>query len=144
MKHITAIRTSVCTIANNLHRTGLTLSDAFRKAWEQVKETTFRVKGVMAAGRQKRLEYLDTFRKDDLQVGFIREKDNCFDKNAVAVLVMVKSIRKYTKVGYLPRVLAERLAPVMDKGIKIRAELGGILGGYGEKENYGMLVRATV
>lgn len=143
MKHITAIRTSVCTIANNLRRTGLTLSDAFRKAWEQVKETTFRVKGVTHAGRQQRIAYLDNFRKDDLQVGFIREKENAFDKNAVAVLVMIKSLKKYTKVGYLPRVLAERLAPVLDKGIRFKGEIN-ILGGYGNKENYGMLIRAAI
>ena len=143
MEHITSIRMAVCTIANNLHRTGLTLSDAFRKAWEQVKETSFRIKGVMAAGRQQRIAYLDNFRKDDLQVGFIRERDNAFDKNAVAVLVMVKSLKKYTKVGYLPRVAAERLAPVLDKGIKLNGNIS-ILGGYGNKKYYGMLVRAAV
>ena len=144
MKHITSIRKAVCTIANNFHKSGLSLSESFHKAWEQVKETTFRVTGVTHAGRQERIRILDNFRKDDLQIGFMRETDNVFDKNAVAVLVMVKSIRKYTKVGYIPRVIAARFAPVMDKGIKIRAELGGILGGYGEKENYGMLIRAAV
>ena len=100
--------------------------------------------GVTHAGRQDRLRILDNFRKDDLEVGFIRDRGNSFDRNAIKVLVMIKSLRKYTEVGYIPRALAERLAPVMDKGIRIRAELGGILGGYGDKENYGMLVRAAV
>ena len=144
MKHITNIRKAVCTIANNLHKSGLSLSEAFRKAWSQVRETTFRVTGVTHAGRQDRLRILDNFRKDDLEVGFIRDRENSFDRNAIKVLVMIKSLRKYTEVGYIPRALAERLAPVMDKGIRIRAELGGILGGYGDKENYGMLVRAAV
>lgn len=37
MKKITNIRKAVCTIANQLRKTGLSLAAAFRAAWKKVK-----------------------------------------------------------------------------------------------------------
>ncbi len=144
MKRITEIRKSVCTIANHLRKAGLSLSEAFRKAWQRVRRATFKVAGVTANGGQKKLQYLDGISRDDIAVGLRREPENKYDGNAVQVLAMVRSLRIYAVIGYVPRVIAERIAPLMDQGIKIRADFGGIIGGYGEKENYGMLVNVSV
>lgn len=144
MKHITAIRKAVCTIANNLRKAGYMLGQAFRIAWHRVRETTFRAAGVTADNRQARLEYLKGFAPDDLQVGFRRELGNQYDSNAIQILVMIKSLRKYTVIGYVPRTVSAQMAAVMDKGIKINAGLLGIIGGYSYKENMGLLVSMAV
>ena len=95
-------------------------------------------------GRQQRLEYLKSFAPEDLQVGFRREPDNQYDINAIQILVMIKSLRKYTVIGYVPRTVSEQMAAVMDKGIKVNAGLLGIIGGYSYKENLGLLVSMAV
>lgn len=47
MKKITNIRNAVCVIANQLRKTGLSLSAAFRTAWKKVKlQMVVRVNGV--------------------------------------------------------------------------------------------------
>ena len=95
-------------------------------------------------GRQQRLEYLKGFAPEDLQVGFRREPDNQYDTNAIQILVMIKGLRKYTVIGYVPRIVSEQMAAVMDKGIKVSARLLGIIGGYSYKENLGLLVSMAV
>ena len=144
MKHITAIRKAVCTIANNLRKAGYTLGQAFRIAWQRVRKIKFRAAGVTAENRQARLEYLKSFAPDDLQVGFRREPNNQYDGNAIQILVMIKSLRKYTVIGYVPQMVSEQMAAVMDKGIKVNAGLLGIIGGYSCKENMGLLVSMAI
>lgn len=144
MKHITEIRKAVCTIANNLRKAGYSLSEAFKMAWHRVRETKFRAAGVTMDGRQQRLEYLKGFTPDDLQIGFRREPQNRYDSNAIQILVLIKSLKKYTVIGYVPRTVAAEVAAVMDKGIRVKAELLGIIGGYSYKENLGLLVGMAV
>lgn len=144
MKTTTAIRKAVCTIANNLHKTGLTLSEAFKTAWHRVKDTTFRAAGVTAGTRQKSLEKLAQFPLDDLVAGFRREPDNKFDANAVQILVKIKSLNVYCIAGYVPAAIAGQIAAAMDAGIKIKAIIKGVIGGYGFKENYGLLMSLEV
>ena len=144
MKHITAVRKAVCTIANQLHGEGYSLSVAFKMAWHRVRETKFRAAGVTMDGRQNRLAYLKGFSPDDLQIGFRREPQNQYDSNAIQILVQIKSLRKYAVIGYVPRTVSAHMAAVMDKGIKVGAELLGIIGGYSYKENYGLLVGMAV
>ena len=144
MKRITEIRKAVCIIANKLRKAGYSLSVAFKMAWHRVKETKFRAAGVTVDNRQQRLEYLKGFAPDDLQIGFKREPDNSYDSNAIQILVMIKSLRKYTVIGYVPRKVAAEMAAVMDQGVKVKAELLGIIGGYSYKEHLGLLVGMTV
>lgn len=144
MRHITEIRKAVCIIANKLHNAGHTLSKAFKIAWHRVKETRFRAAGVTHDGRQQRLEYLKGFAPDDLEIAFRRDSSNSYDDNAIQILVMIKSLRKYTIIGYVPKAVSSQVASVMDKGIKLKAELLGIIGGYSYKENFGLLVGMTV
>ena len=143
MKTTTAIRKAVCTIANALHKTGLTLSEAFKTAWHRVKDTTFRAAGVTAGTRQKSLEKLAQFPLDDLVAGFRREPDNKFDANAVQILVKIKSLNVYCIAGYVPAVIAGQIAAAMDAGVKIRAIIKGVIGG-GFGRNFGLLMSMEV
>ncbi|MEY8427584.1 hypothetical protein AALA00_07660 [Lachnospiraceae bacterium 46-15] len=69
MKQITRVRKAVCTIANELKKAGYSLSQAFRKAWRQVKLTmTIRTAGTTFKNRQERLQFLKQFRSEDLDV----------------------------------------------------------------------------
>lgn len=144
MKHITAIRKAVCTIANSLRRAGHSLSGAFRIAWHRVRETRFRAAGVTMENRQKRLAYLKNFRKKDLRLVLRREPDNRYDSNAVQILVVVEPIRKYTVIGYVPKAISGQVSAAMDAGIRLRAGLLDIIGGYSYKENYGLLIEMAV
>ena len=143
MKTTTAIRKAVCTIANNLHKTGLTLSEAFKTAWHRVKDTTFRAAGVTVGTRQKSLEKLAQFPLDDLAAGFRREPDNKVDKNAIQVCVAIKSLNVYCIAGYVPAVIAGQIAAAMDAGVKIRAIVKGVIGG-GFGRNFGLLMSMEV
>lgn len=144
MKHITEIRKAVCTIANQIRHEGYTLSVAFRMAWSRVRETKFRAAGVTMDGRQQRLEYLKGFDRNDLQIGLQREPENQYDRNAIKILVKIRSLNKYACVGYVPKTVAARMAKVMDAGIRPEAKLLEIIGGYSYKENLGLLVSMAV
>lgn len=143
MKTTTAVRKTVCIIANALHKTGLTLSEAFKTAWHRVKDTTFRAAGVTVGTRQKSLEKLAQFPLDDLVAGFRREPDNKVDKNAIQILVKVKSLNAYCHVGYIPAVIAGQIAVAMDAGVKFRAIIKGVIGG-GFGRNFGLLMSMEV
>ena len=144
MKKITSIRRSVCIIANNLHKAGYALSEAFRLAWHRARETVCRVSGTSYGTRQKSLERLAGYRPEELTVGLQRDPGNQYDRNAIKILVRIDSLNVYAHVGYLPAKIAEQIAPVIDAGVKVRAELKGVIGGYSYKENYGMLIHLLV
>jgi len=139
------IRRAVCIMANELHKTGLTLSQAFKKAWRRVKESmTIRAAGTAFGNRQERLAYIAQFKPNELQVTLQREPENSYDQDAVKVFITVLPIRKYTQVGYLPKSLSKEVAKVMDAGVDLKAELKGIIGGYSYKEHYGVLLNIAV
>ncbi len=145
IKNIKNIRRTVCIMANELHKAGMTLSAAFKKAWQRVKESmTIRAAGTAFGNRQQKLAYIAQFHVEELQVTLQREPENPYDSDAVKVLIAVLPIRKYTEVGYLPKGLAKELAKVIDAGIPLKASLQGIIGGYGYKENYGVLLNIAV
>ena len=144
MKHITSIRKAVCIIANRLHKEGYSLSVAFKRAWQTVKGHTFRAAGVTADNGQEKLSILRSFPLNDLQIGFRREPGNQYDSNAIQILVKVISLNKYCCIGYVPHTMAVRMAAVMDQGVKIRGKALGVIGGYVNKENLGLLVSMAV
>lgn len=108
MKQITVIRRKVVTIANRLKKMGMTLSAAFKKAWELVKGKTIitKVKGVTFGNGQRILERLTHYRPEDIIVELEREPYNLYDGNAVAVNVGVVG-KGIVKAGYLPSQLAK-------------------------------------
>ena len=155
MKQITKIRKAVCAMANELKRAGYTLSDAFRKAWKQIKLSTFlwkhskssliiRAAGVTFENRQERLEFLRKFRPDDLSVSLEREPSSRYDSNAIRIVVHILPLSRRTVIGYVPRRIARDLKDILDMGIQVKAALVKIIGGYSYKESLGALIDIAV
>lgn len=141
MKQITKIRKAVCVIANELKRAGYSLSQAFREAWNRVRQTmTIKTSGTTFENRQERLQFLKQFRLEDLTVTLEREKDNEFDSNAVQIVIHIVPIHRRTVIGYIPKEIAKVMSKMIDKGIQVKAVLRKIIGGYGRKESLGALV----
>lgn len=141
MKQITSIRKAVCTMANELKKEGYSLSQAFRKAWKRVKESMIiRVAGTTFGNIQERLGFMKQFPVETMQAELVRDPENRFDKNAIQIIIHLRSINRKTVIGYVPRGLATGLAAVMDAGVQVKAELLQILGGYSYKESYGCLL----
>ncbi len=144
MKDIQTIRKAVATMANQLHKLGYSLSQAFRTAWKRVKESmTCRVSGVTYENRQQLLKYIAGRKEDDLTVYLRRDKANSYDRYAVAVVIEIKGVG-YAHIGYLAKGLAQSMAPVLDKGIEVKSTLKQITGGYSYKETFGALINIAV
>ncbi len=145
MKQITKTRKAVCAMANELRKAGYSLSQAFKKAWSRVKlSMTIRAAGTTFENRQERLGFLKQFKLEDLSVTLEREPENKFDSNAIQIVIHIHPILKKTVIGYVPNVLARELSKVIDAGVKTKARLLGIIGGYSYKETLGMLVNIAI
>lgn len=145
MKQITKIRKAVCTMANELRKTGYSLSQAFRKAWKRVKlSMTVRAAGTTFGNRQQCLEFLKQFQSKDLSVTLEREADNRYDSSAIKIVAHIRPLSKKTVIGYVPKGLSKELAKVIDTGIQIKATLIQIIGGYSYKETLGALINIAV
>jgi len=74
----------------------------------------------------------------------IREKDNSYDSNAIAVhVVPIETIDQDDQIGYLSREVAAELAPKMDRGDRITCITKNKTGGRNEK-NFGVNVEITI
>lgn len=145
MKQITKVRKAVCAMANQLRKAGYSLAEAFKKAWSRVKlSMTIRAAGVTFGNRQERLQFLKQFKPEDLTVTLERKMESKFDSNAIQIVVHIKSIRRRTVIGYVPKGLARELSKVIDMGIQVKASMMQIVGGYGYKESLGALVNIAV
>ena len=145
MKQITRIRKAVCTMANELRKTGYSLSQAFKKAWKRVKMSmTVRAAGTTFENRQQCLEFLKQFQSKDLSVTLEREADNRYDSNAIKIVAHMRPLSKKTVIGYVTKGLSKELAKVIDTGIQIKATLIQIIGGYSYKETLGALINIAV
>lgn len=144
MKDITTIRKTVATMANQLHKLGYSLSNAFRTAWRRIKASmTCRVSGVTYGKRQQLLQFIAGRKPEELTVYLQRDRANTHDRYAVAVVIGIRNIG-YAHIGYLPKGLSQSMAAVIDKGIKPKATLTQITGGYGYKETLGALVNISM
>lgn len=144
-KDIHNMRKAVCTMANELRKKGLTLSQAFRKAWRRIRQgMTLRVAGVTYENRQQRLAFLAQFKPEKLQAVLEREADNQHDRNAVRVVVRIPEIRRRTVIGYIPAAIAGDIAYLIDRGLEVKADLLGVIGGYSYKETLGLLLKVSV
>lgn len=132
-------------MANELKKAGYSLSQAFRKAWKRVKlSMIIRAAGTMAENRQERLKFLQQFPVESLNVTLEREKENSFDKNAIKIVVHIPLIHRRTVIGYVPKGLAKELVKVIDMGVRVKASLIQIIGGYSYKESLGALISITI
>ena len=144
MKDISTIRRTVATMANQLHKLGYSLSNAFKTAWKRVKDTvTCKVSGVTYDKRQQLLRFIASRNPEELKVYLQRDRANTHDKYAVAVVVSIQNVG-YAHIGYLPKGISQGMAAVIDKGIEVRATLLQIIGGYSYKETLGALISITV
>lgn len=132
-------------MANELKRSGYSLSQAFKKAWKRAKlSIIIRAAGTTFENRQERIQFIQQFKPKDLSVTLEREPNNAYDTNAIKIVVHILSIAKKTVVGYIPKGLAGDLAKVIDAGIQIKASLIQIIGGYSYKETLGALINITI
>jgi len=144
-KDIRNIRKAVCTMANELRKKGLTLSQAFRKAWKRIKEgMIMRVAGTTFENRQQRLAFLTQFRPNCLQAVLERETDNQHDGSAIRVIIRIPEIHRRTVIGYIPAAISGDISRLIDKGLDVRADMLGVIGGYSYKENYGLLLKVAI
>lgn len=144
MKDIKTVRRAVATMANQLHKLGYSLSQAFRTAWRRIKDgMKVRVSGVTQGKRQKLLQFIAGRKPEELTVHLQRDRANLYDKYAVAVVIGIQNIG-YAHIGYLPKALSQGMAAVIDVGVQAKADLKQIIGGYSYKETLGALVSIEV
>lgn len=133
-------------MANRLKKMGLTLSAAFKKAWELIKGNTISTKiaGVTKGNRQLALHRIATlYRSEQVKITLERDRANLFDNNAVKVLVSINGSDSY-EIGFIPRNLAYVVSALMDKGIQLTAAFKEVRGRYTSYMNYGMVITLNV
>lgn len=129
-------------MANRLKKMGLTLSAAFKKAWELIKGNTISTKiaGVTKGNRQLALHRIATlYRSEQIKITLERDRANLFDNNAVKVLVSINGSDSY-EIGFIPRNLAYVVSALMDKGMQLTAAFKEVRGRYTSYMNYGMVI----
>lgn len=142
MKNIHIIRSKVATMANRLKKMGLTLSQAFRKAWELIKGKTIETKvaGVTKGNRQKALRRIAAiYKPSDVSVQLVRDTANLHDNNAVKVVISVKGSDSYN-LGFLPKNLAYVISKLLDRGLQLTASFKEVRGRYTPYMNYGAVI----
>ncbi|MBO8161936.1 MAG: hypothetical protein H0Z24_09940 [Thermosipho sp. (in: Bacteria)] len=91
-----------------------------------------KITGVSFYDRQSTISMLDITDKIYLQ----RDRTNVYDPNAIGVF----TLRDNKQIGWVPKELASKLAPEIDKGIPYSAKIVDILGG-GPGRHYGVKIR---
>ena len=102
---ISAIRAEVCRVANRLRiENAWSRSMSMREAWAMVKSgrAMFLVKGTSFNGRQEALKRLTQYKPQQVHAMLVPEPENEFDRNAVAVKVLVNGAKSLYTVGYIP------------------------------------------
>ena len=127
---------TVMTIANKLVGKGYSRRLAMLKAWIIVKaqRLSVRVAGVTFNNRQQLLAALSG---RQAVVKLARESDNSNDINAVSVWVFADGTRGYYKIGYLPKLVAATIAPLLDKGRDLKPAAFTVTGNSKEGFNLG-------
>lgn len=100
-----------------------------------VKDYSFetRLVGVTFNGIQSVLPTL----RYGMQIKFVREKNNAYDKNAIRAECGGRNI------GHLSAETAAEIAPIMDRGLPVTGSVEAVIGGYNGK-SYGCSVNVVV
>lgn len=107
-------RSIICKVANRLRKGGYTLSQAFRMARKLAKgKASVKVAGVTKERRQEAIEHLSRYNPETVSFSLLREKQNSFDLNAIAVYASVGNGKPY-KMGYISAAVACLLSGVID------------------------------
>jgi len=143
MTDIKKKRTIAATFANEIDKNTdyKDLAFAFRKAWElaNAEKLTTKIAGVTYGSRQKALTRLAKYEPTEIKIDLERDAGNEYDTKAIKIQVSVNGSDKY-HLGYLPKLLAGMLAPLLDKGFDLSASLKGITGGTEGRETLGALI----
>lgn len=136
-------KATICRVANILARR-MSRSQAFKTAWAMAKgRDVEKVAGVLFGHRQAALQHLTQYPSEAIRFHLVRESGNRYDGNAVAVTAEVVGRGMY-KMGYLESGTAALLAPIMDKGVNLRAGLKAIVGGFSEGLSYGLRLQVAI
>ena len=137
------MKSRLMTIANKLVGKGYNRSKAMLKAWALVKaeKLSVRVAGVTFNQRQEILAALDG-RKATVKL--VHETENAFDKSAVSVWVFAEGTRGYYRIGYLPKLVAATIAPLLDKGENLKPNGFTVTGSRTNGYNLGARIGLTV
>lgn len=122
-------KSRVMTIANKLVGKGYSRRLAMVKAWiiAKAERLSVRVAGTSFGERQNILKAIDG---KPAQIKLKHEDDNLADRNAVSVWVFAEGTRGYYKVGYLPKLVAAVIAPLIDKGIDLNPDSFHVTGAF--------------
>jgi hypothetical protein len=108
---------TICKTANKLRKQGYSLAQSFVIAWAMAKGQETKVSGTSKFNRQTALEHLTKYQPEEVKFTLVREPENQFDKNAVAVMVSVNGSAAY-KIGYIPAVTAPIVSTMLIFKIK--------------------------
>ena len=135
----------VMTIANKLVAQGYNRANAMIKAWVLVKMPLVETKvaGVTFGNRQKAIEHLSRYSSESISISLVRERDNQYDRNAVAVYAAVEGKGRYC-MGHLPRALAAFIAPLMDAGKNVHSAFKEVRGLYAPYMNFGLGIEVSI
>lgn len=118
-------RSIICKVANRLRKGGYTLSQAFRMAWKLAKsKASVKVAGVTKERRQEAIEHLSRYNPEMVSFSLLREKQNSFDLNAIAVYASVGNGKPY-KMGYISAAVACLLSGITTVNARLQAITGG-------------------
>jgi len=123
-------RSIICKVANQLHKSGYTLSQGFRLAWRLAKgKASVKVAGVTKGNRQQVIDYIKQYSPKMVSLILKREPTNKYDCNAISVYARVGNGNLF-QMGYIPAVVSKLLSGVIDNITTIKANIKAITGGY--------------
>lgn len=136
-------KSRVMTIANKLVGKGYSRSLAMVKAWiiAKAEKLSVRVAGTTFGNRQNILQAIEG---KPAQIKLKREADNLADSNAISVWVFAEGTRGYYRIGYLPKLVALVLAPILDKGEQLSLDKLTVVGGHQAGFNFGARLELAV
>lgn len=142
--NIRTTRQNVMRIGNRLHKKGVTLSEALKKAWQIVKSgITTKVKGVSYGIGQRALQRLTAYNHDSVIISIKRDKGNLYDSNAIEVYAGIRD-KGTVKIGFLPAPLAALIAPLLDIGVQTKSSMKEIRGKYAPYMNLGIEITLSL
>lgn len=133
-------RSEILRTANKLTATGLTKSQAFRRAWELAKGKALVVMGVTQGKRQTAIDHMKQYDPSEITISLERNTTRYFEEDTIEVVATIHG-NSYC-VGYLASSVAEWLSKVMDFGTALKGALKQIVGGNGLY--YGLRIKAQI
>lgn len=133
------------TIANRLVGQGYNRPAAMIKAWMIVKLERIETKvvGVSFGRRQEAIEHLTHYAPQRVTISLQRYRNNPRDTNAIAVIATVSGKGSYI-MGYVPRMIAAFVAPLLDAGKAVRSVYRDVLRPTQPGISYGLTIGIAV